>query len=109
MGGWEHECCGSGIERHQRVHWTDIIHTDGRLYETHHDLEGMHTAEVAGAVVDLELVRVDGSRVAVARIPSGEALLGSDDGDDRVVTSLHTGEVLDASTHEFVVTVEPVR
>ena len=77
VGGWEHECCGPEIERYQTVHWTYLTDTDGRLHETHHDLEGLQTNEVTGAVVDLELVQVDGSRVGITRIPSGRALRGS--------------------------------
>jgi xanthine dehydrogenase iron-sulfur cluster and FAD-binding subunit A len=75
VGGWEHECCGVELVRHQRVQWTYIIHSDGRLHETHHELDGLRTAEVSGAVVDLELVQVDGSRVETVESLAGDAML----------------------------------
>lgn len=106
MGGWEHECCGPEIERYQRVQWSCLVHTDGRLYETHHDLDGLSITEVTGVVIDVELVRADDSRVRITRIPSGSALRGFDDRADSAVIEMNTDEVLDASTGEFVVTLD---
>jgi hypothetical protein len=109
VGGWEHDCCGSDIARGVRVEWTYLSHTDGRLYETHHDLEGVDALKVTGAVVDIELVQGDGSRVAITRIPGGRALRGFDARDDGEIKALHSEEILDASTAEFVVTLGTTR
>lgn len=106
VGGWEHECCGPEIERYQRVEWTCVTEPDGRLSETHHDLENIAVTPVHGTIVDLELVLADGSRTGIDRIPSGRALCGSDEHDDGVVRAAYTDEVLDASSCVFMVTVE---
>lgn len=106
LEGWEHECCGAEITRGQRVQWICIVHTDGQLYETHHELQGLRTTAVDGVVANVELVQTDGKKVAITHIPSGESLR-SDDDRERVVTALKTGEELDASTLKFVATVQP--
>lgn len=106
VGDWEHSCCGPEIQRYQRVQWTCVTDSDGRLHETHHDLEGLDVSEVSGTVVDLEVIHADGSRATITRIPSGRALTGNDPDDDGEVLEMYTDIVLDASGEKFVVTLE---
>lgn len=109
VGSWEHGCCGPEFLRYQQVRWTCVTDADGRLYETHHDLEGLKITDVAGTVVNLELALPDGTRAEIERVPSGRALSGNDPHDDGEVVAAYTEEVLDASTEEFIVTVELAR
>lgn len=110
VGDWEHECCGDEIERYRRVRWTCGTH-EGRLFETHHDLEGISVQEVVGTVVHIEAVLQDGTRVAIDRIPSGDAMRGCDPHDDGLILEQYTGEPVDAASHDliFIVTVDTRR
>lgn len=82
---------------------------DGLFHRTHHDPEGLSVTDVAGTVVNLELALPDGTRAEIERVPSGRALMGNDPHDDGEVVAAYTEEVLDASTEEFIVTVELAR
>lgn len=106
VGDWEHDCCGPEIERYQRVEWTYFVDSDGRFFETHHGLQNLDVFAVRGTVVDLELLRPDGSRTRLTRVPSGSALTGNDEHDNGELFELHTDERVDASPPAFVVTVE---
>lgn len=114
VGGWEHDCCGPTYERYQQVRWTCITDSDGRLEETHHDLEGLQITDVNGTIVELELLRPDRSRVMITRVPSGRALRGFDLHDDGVVFEMYTDEPVagidrNVADPEFIVTLEADR
>lgn len=63
-------------------------------------------AIVEGRVTDIEaLVGPDGERVAVVRLPSGDALNGSDPVDDGLLLSVVAEKPLAQEADHFVVTV----
>jgi hypothetical protein len=88
------------------VRWTVIAGVDGTFTETHHDLEGLKTIEVAGTVVQLEVLEGDGARSPITRIPSGPALRGMGPSGRSDVIELHTDRVVDPSEGGFIVTVD---
>ncbi|MBC3763553.1 hypothetical protein ACUN7V_16130 [Quadrisphaera oryzae] len=105
IGGWEHSCCGSAVERGQLVD-LGCLRVDGRdgspaLSETHHDLEA--EVRVRGRVVEVAVVRDDGSSQPIDRIPSGRELRQLDD-DPVLLEAAWTGELLPGGT-EFLVVV----
>ncbi len=106
VGGWEHECCGDPIAGNDFVDWAYLIDADGVRQETHHETRAI-TGRVRGRVAEIDLL-VDGSRVAVDRVPSGAALSGLDSApDDAVVTRLSDGaDVTVSAEARFVVGVE---
>ncbi|MCU4672305.1 hypothetical protein ACFQRL_06855 [Microbacterium fluvii] len=104
----EHTCCGLEVTRYQRVTWTYLTTRDGRFFQALHPLD-VPVSEVTGTVVDIEVVRADGSRIGVERVPSGNAFSGNDPHDDGVIMVLHTEEMLDPSPDErllFMVTLD---
>ena len=107
VGGWEHECCGPAIERYQLVD-LGCLRARGQggralLVETHHDLEPVE--RVRGRVVDLHVLREPGEPEPVLRVPSGQALRGSDPDDDGHLEHPWTGDRL-VEGGGFLVTVE---
>lgn len=106
VGGWEQDCCGAELHRYTEIRWTVIVQDNGPLVETHHDLDGLETVEIAGTIVELEALGRDGTRVPITRVPSGSALSGNDPNDPGDVLELHTDRVVDVSGAGFVVTVE---
>ena len=109
VGDWEHASCGAAIERGEVVdleclRWND---PDGRehLSQTHHDVDGRPRERVRGRVVDIHLVREDGSTRALLRVPSGSALTGWDADDDGYLEDPWTGEVVVSGSRDFLVTV----
>ena len=106
VGGWEHGCCGPELVRFTRVEWTVTVAPDGRLVETHHDLEDLDVTTVTGTIVDLEALSAGGSRARIARVPSGSALGGMDGADPGEVVELHTDRPVDVSGNRFIVTVD---
>lgn len=106
VGGWEHVCCGPELSRLMDVEWTVAVASDGRLVETHHDLDDLEVFPVVGTIVDLEAVGADGSRTRITRIPYGSALGGVDADDPGDVTELRTDRPVDVSENRFIVTVD---
>ena len=84
VGGWEHECCGSAIERNQVIELGCIRWTgpDGQVHlvESHHHLDPEE--RVQGWVTDIRVVQDGGAPQPILRVPSGQALRGFDDDDD---------------------------
>ncbi|WP_380160570.1 hypothetical protein [Kineococcus sp. R86509] len=113
VGGWEHDCCGPAIERNAVIElsvypWTG---PDGRerLVEGRHDIGEAGTPvyqRVRGRVTNLHVVHEDGTIEAIARVPSGSALCGTDDGDDGHLETPWTGELIAARGSEFLVTLQ---
>jgi hypothetical protein len=110
VGDWEHECCGEAVERNQLVDLACIRYEgpDGRtrLAESHHGGLDVAAAErVRGRVIDLHVVRENGTAQAILRVPSGRALRGFDDGDDGHLEDPWTGDVVASESRAFLVTV----
>ncbi|SFP30813.1 hypothetical protein SAMN05660464_2706 [Geodermatophilus dictyosporus] len=107
VGGWEHECCGPAIERHQVVdlHCTRWTGPDGRvlLVETHHHLEPEE--RVRGRVTGIEVTREVSDTQPVLRVPSGPALRGMDQHDDGHLEDPWTGDVVEWDGGDFLVTI----
>ena len=65
VGDWEHECCGSAIERDQLVDFRCTRSTGHggqvHLVETHHDTGVEPEDRVQGRVVDIRLVHAGGA------------------------------------------------
>ncbi|GAB7192769.1 hypothetical protein NUM3379_34780 [Kineococcus sp. NUM-3379] len=108
VGDWEHQCCGSVIERNEIldlgcIRWSG---QDGRvrLIETHHHIEP--DVRVRGRVTDLHVVEGDGVTRPILRIPSGDALRGVDPHDDGHLEDPWTGEELTSRSENFLVTVQ---
>lgn len=104
VGGWEHSCCGSELARGDVVSWTCIRTKDSRLVETHHDLEGLAIERVEGVVEDIHVRLPKGELWPIRRLPSGAALRGFDDDDDGLLVSPSGGELYEAPSEDFVVT-----
>ena len=107
VGGWEHQCCGSAVERGQVVdlgclRWTG---EDGGIHfiESHHDLGTVE--HVRGEVVDIHVVQDGGTTRPILRLPSGNALCGHDPADDGHLEDARTGEVVSTDSEDFLVTV----
>jgi hypothetical protein len=113
VGDWEHECCGKAIERNQLVDFQCIHHKgpDGRirLIETHHGLDVPADARVRGRVTEIQVVQESGTARPILRVPSGQALLGFDDGDDGHLEDPWTGDVIASESRDFLVTVRTSR
>lgn len=96
VGGWEHLCCGRAVERDQLVDLgcLRLEAPDGevRLSTARHDSEP--EVRVQGRVRDIQVVRDGEPAEPVLRVPSGDALRGSDDGDDGHLEDPWTGELL---------------
>lgn len=110
VGGWEHECCGEAIERDDVVDFDCIRHAgpDGlvHLIESHHGgIDVPPEVRVHGRVTEIQVVRGGGDAQPVLRIPSGRALCGFGDGDDGHLEDPWTGDVIESSGVEFLVTV----
>jgi hypothetical protein len=113
VGDWEHECCGEAIERNQLVDFR-CIHYEGpdgqiRLIETHHGLDVPADARVRGRVTEIQVVQESGTARPILRVPSGQALLGFDDGDDGHLEDPWTGDVIASGSRDFLVTVRTSR
>lgn len=113
VGDWEHECCGPAVERDEvRVFACERgVGADGQpvLVELRHgpSVEERTEVEVRGRVKDLLVVRDDGSREPVLRIPSGRALRGFADDEDGHLEDPWTGTHLPTGRH-FLVVVDAV-
>ncbi|WP_337062858.1 DUF6578 domain-containing protein [Kineococcus sp. G2] len=111
VGGWEHECCGSAVERDDVVTFDCVRHVepDGRvrLVESHHDLGAGE--RVHGRVSDIHVVGDGGSIRPILRVPSGSALRGFDPEDDGHLQDPWTGEVITSDSAGFLVTVRTGR
>jgi hypothetical protein len=110
VGDWEHECCGAAIERNQLVDFQCFREEgpDGRvrLTETHHGgLDVAAGERVRGRVIELQVLQVGGTALPILRVPSGNALLGFDDGDDGHLEDPWTGDVVAWESRHFLVTV----
>jgi hypothetical protein len=109
VGDWEHECCGEAIERNQVVDLRCIRYTgaDGitRLAESRHGGVGVSADErVQGRVVEIHVVQDDRTAQPILRVPSGQALLGFDDGDDGHLEDPWTGDVIPSAGRNYLVT-----
>ena len=108
VGDWEHECCGSAIERDDVVDLGCLRRRDAdgrvRLIETHHD--SPIETRVRGRVVDILVLAEDGSSTPILRVPSGAALRGFDDEDDGHLETPWSGELVDERNKRFLVTVK---
>ncbi|SNS05552.1 hypothetical protein SAMN04488107_1086 [Geodermatophilus saharensis] len=110
VGDWEHECCGEAIERNQLVDFRCIRYAgpDGqmRLAESHHGgLTVTADERVHGRVIEVQVVREDGTAQSVLRIPGGRALRGFDDDDDGHLEDPWTDDVIISDSLDFLVTV----
>jgi hypothetical protein len=114
VGDWEHECCGEAIERNQLVDFR-CIRSDGpgghvRLTETHHGgLDVAADERVRGRVIEIHVVRGEGSAQPILRVPSGRALRGFDEDDDGHLEDPWTGQAVSSGSREFLVTVRTSR
>ena len=108
IGDWEHQCCGENFRRGDVVEWACYSEADGILHETHHELEGVPLTHVRGTIVDLFAGDAD-QWTRIERVPSGRALRGFDPEDGGDVVALKSGAVLDPSSVDFLVIVEPTR
>jgi uncharacterized protein DUF6578 len=110
VGGWEHDCCGTAIERNQLVDFSCIRYRgdDGRsrLTETHHGGLDVRAGErVQGRVTDIRVVRDGGTARSILRVPSGQALRGFDEDDDGHLEDPWTGDLIASESSEFLITV----
>lgn len=110
VGDWEHECCGEAVERNQLVDFTCIRYAgpDGqlRLAESHHGgLDVAADERVRGRVIEIHVVRDEGTAEPILRVPSGRALRGFDHGDDGHLEDPWTGGVVASGRRDFLVTV----
>jgi hypothetical protein len=62
-------------------------------------------AHVEGTVVDIEMIMSGGTRQSIQRLPSGDALTGSDE--ESEIRAHDSGQVLEPSTTDFLVTLIP--
>ena len=111
VGDWEHECCGPTYQRDTVVDLTCLVvpgqgHATTRYVESHHGLTTRHeTVRLRGRLSDLFIEHPDGSREQIARLPSGRALRGFDDGDDGHLERPWTGEPVVNDSNRFLLTV----
>ena len=110
MGGWEHQCCGEAIERHQLVDLgcQRTTGADGqvRLVVTGHHLEPER--QVRGRVDDILVLRPGQSPQPTLRVPSGAALCGFDPDNNAHLEDPWTGEPVPPG-EDFLVTVRSSR
>jgi hypothetical protein len=114
VGGWEHDCCGEAIERNQLVDLSCIRYPGEngqlRLIESHHGgLDVRADERVRGRVTEIQVIQDGGAALPILRIPSGAALRGFDEDDDGRLEDLWTGDVIEARSDGFLVTVRTSR